>query len=128
MRIPLILFFCLSHLSQATPVAALDLDDPPQPGQTSIWSPLFQASWDQLKQNHAGKLVKIEPPNPLIVKLETFQWDKSKCMPPGGYAIYAGLNTPEFAKTTADDVKKRFHFDMDTGELLTTLTFTRATS
>lgn len=117
MRIALILFFFLPSLSQATPVAVLNLEKLPQSGQTSIWSPLFQASWDQLKQNHAGKLIKIEPPNPLIMKLETFQWEKDKVMPPDGYAIYAGLNTPEFAKATAADVKKRFHFDMDTTSL-----------
>lgn len=98
--------------ASADPVAILDIDQKPQPGTTSIWSPLVQASWEKLKSNHAGKLLRVEPSNPLVNKLERFTWNMDQAMPPGGYAIYAGPDTPEFAKATAADVKKRFHFDL----------------
>jgi hypothetical protein len=65
---------------------------PEQPfpaGRTVVWSPLFQAAWDQLKTWHGGPAQKVDPPNPLIAKLDGFRWDSAKVMPAGGWGAWA---------------------------------------
>lgn len=103
--------------SHADPRAILDFKMLPPQGETLVWSPLFQASWDKLEEKHTGKLIKVDPPNPLITQLSQFKWQQQQVMPLGGYAIYAGLDTPLFARQTAADVKRRFNFEMDTSQL-----------
>lgn len=117
MRRSLYLLLSMPLLCLGETTAVLDLEKLPSPGQTQVWSPLFQASWDKLKSNHAGKLLRVDPPNPLIIKLEQFSWKKDKVMPPEGYAVYAGPDTAEFAKETAADVKKRFGIELQPSAL-----------
>lgn len=106
------LIFSIHTTTSAEPRAVLETDKQPERGETLVWSPLFQASWDKMNTMHAGKPVKVVPPNALIERLDHFKWVEKKVMPPDGYAVYAGLDTKEFARQTADDVKKRFGFDM----------------
>jgi len=45
---------------------------------TVVWSPLFQAAWDELNAKCGGAPDRVEPPNPLMQKLDSFQWDAPK--------------------------------------------------
>lgn len=92
--------------------AVLDTSRLPEQAETRVWSPLFQASWDKMNANHAGKPVKIEPPNPLITRLNNFKWNQASVMPKGGYAVFSGPATPEFAKTTAKKIQQLFGVEM----------------
>lgn len=92
--------------------AVLDMHKLPLQGETLVWSPLFQASWEKMQSLHAGKMEKVVPANPVINALEKFQWKEQNVMPKDGYAVYAGPATPEFAKATAEEIKKKFGIDM----------------
>ncbi len=97
------IFTCLSlSLSFMVPIKAetkvvLDLGGFPERGESMIWSPLFQATWDKWNAQHKGKPIKVEPENKLMTKLDTFKWDEQAVMPEGGYATFAGPATKEFA-------------------------------
>ena len=110
----------LSHPAIAEPHAILDTEKLPKPGETLVWSPLFQASWEKMQSLHAGKMEKVDPPNALISQLEEFQWQREDVMPKDGYAVFAGPSTPEFAKTTAEKIKEQFGVDMTPSRLPTT--------
>ena len=62
----------------AAPLAAAEISSVAHPEekfastQTIVWTPLFQATWDRLNETHGGKPVKIDPPNELISRLDTF--------------------------------------------------------
>lgn len=71
------------------PSVPLDAD------QTIVWSPLFQATWDQIKQE-TGKFISVSPENPMISKLEAFQWDAAKTMPEGAWKTWSGPATEAF--------------------------------
>ncbi len=63
---------------------------------TVVWTPLFQAAWDGLNEYHGGKPVKIDPPNELISRLDTFAWEAGNVMPEGRWKVWAGPATDEF--------------------------------
>lgn len=63
---------------------------------TVVWSPLFQAAWDRLNEVSGGKPQKIVPPNPLMEKLDRFEWISATVMPATGWGVWAGPTTPEF--------------------------------
>lgn len=86
----------------------LDLAKFPERGDSMIWSPLFQATWDKWNAQHEGEPTKVEPENKLMTKLDTFKWDEKAVMPEGGYATFAGPATKEFADATAAQVKQQF--------------------
>ena len=63
---------------------------------TAVWTPLFQATWDKLGKYHGGKPERVEPPNPLISRLDSFRWDSPTVMPDSGWQTWAGPATEEF--------------------------------
>jgi hypothetical protein len=65
---------------------------------TVIWSPLFQATWDTLNAELGGKPKKVEPPNALMAKLDSFKWDAGKVLPDGSWKSWSGPATADFLK------------------------------
>lgn len=63
---------------------------------TVVWSPLFQATWDKLNANLGGPPDRIEPPNPLMEKLDSFKWDAKEIMPDGSWKTWSGPATMDF--------------------------------
>ncbi|TAE75388.1 MAG: hypothetical protein EAZ84_09330 [Verrucomicrobia bacterium] len=73
---------------------------------TIVWTPLFQASWDALNAYHGGKPVKVDPPNALISRLDTFTWKPETVMPRGRWKTWAGPANEEFlGKANAEAAK-----------------------
>lgn len=101
----------------AKPLAVIDLDYQPQAGETVVWSPLFQASWDKLQSMKSGPFISVEPENPLITKLSQFTWNKEKVMPEAAYDIYAGPSTKEFAQQTAKAILQKYQIVIDTARI-----------
>jgi hypothetical protein len=46
-------------LAVAQPVSILDVDQIPSEGVTQVWSPLFQATWDELSKMQSGDLKEV---------------------------------------------------------------------
>ena len=65
---------------------------------TVVWSPLFQATWDKLNSELGGKPKKVEPPNALMTKLDSFKWEAGKVMPDGSWKTWSGPATADFIK------------------------------
>lgn len=88
-------------------VASVAHPEQPLPAdRTVVWSPLFQAAWDQLNAKHGGPAVKVDTPNPLIAKLDCFRWESVKVMPKGGWKAWAGPVTRDFTdKVNAEAAK-----------------------
>ncbi len=63
--------------------------------QTVVWCPLFQATWDKLKET-AGPLSAVEPPNELISRLEEFRWGAAETMPDGSWKTWSGPASQDF--------------------------------
>ena len=121
-RFTLVAVFLLAVFSSSGAAARAVLDTAPLPpgGETQVWSPIFQASWDKLNSQHAGKPGKVSPPNTLIAQLNEFSWKKDAVMPKGGYGIFVGPCTPEFAASTAAAIQKQFGVRMAPSRLPTT--------
>lgn len=85
----------LLTLAPANGIEALAHPEVPMAAQqTLVWTPLFQASWDEL---HKGKdLLRVEPPNALMERLDEFKWEASTVLPQGGWKVWAGSATEEF--------------------------------
>jgi hypothetical protein len=64
--------------------------------RTVVWTPLFQVAWDRLNADLGGKPVKVEPPNPLMEKLDSFKWQSAEVMPKGHWKVWSGEATPDF--------------------------------
>lgn len=73
-------------------------DEPLPEKNTVIWSPLFQATWDKLNSELGGKPDKIEPPNALMEKLDSFRWNAEDIMPNGSWKTWSGPATSDFLK------------------------------
>jgi len=99
------------------PEGILNLDEVPPEGVTQVWSPLFQGCWDKLGAMQAGELREVVPPNPLITRLEEFEWRTERVMPEGGYAVFAGPATEAFARETAASIRERFGVRVDPGRM-----------
>jgi hypothetical protein len=63
---------------------------------TVVWSPLFQATWDKLNANLGGKPDRIVPPNALMEKLDSFEWNAKMTMPDGSWKTWSGPATMDF--------------------------------
>ena len=88
-------------LALCLPVSAgvITVPDPSSPlpeGETVVWSPLFQATWDAMNKENGGKPEKIEPPNELMARLDAFDWKADAVMPEGAWKTWAGIATPDF--------------------------------
>lgn len=92
-----ILFFLSLIVSARAEVVTLIGPSQEMPGgKTVVWSPLFQATWDKMNETIGGKPKKIEPPNELMTKLDTFVWEPEKIMPEGGWQTWSGPATKDF--------------------------------
>lgn len=60
-----------------------------------VWSPLFQAAWDELHRG-MGVPVRIDPPNTLMDRLDRFTWKTDAVMPGKHWKVWAGNGTREF--------------------------------
>ena len=102
---------CLSGLlfasspARAETEAVLDPEVAFVAGETTLWSPLFQASWDKLNSLHEGEPERVEPPNKLIKKLNTYQWDEETVFPADSYQVFAGPATEEFHDEAAKKIE-----------------------
>lgn len=74
--------------------------------KTVVWSPLFQATWDKLNSELGGKAEKVEPPNELMSKLDSFKWEADKIMPAGSWKTWSGPSTPDFLKRVNEEAAK----------------------
>ena len=43
-----------------------------------------------------GRPVKVEPPNPLMEKLDSFEWQSGEVMPEGRWKVWSGIATADF--------------------------------
>jgi hypothetical protein len=62
--------------------------------KTVVWTPLFQAAWDDLHRGF-GAPVKIDPPNALMDRLDHFPWKAEAVMPRDHWKVWAGDATKE---------------------------------
>ncbi len=62
--------------------------------QTVLWTPLFQAAWDDSWRGM--RLERVEPPNALMTLLDSFKWDAQAVSPVSGWKVWAGSATAEF--------------------------------
>jgi hypothetical protein len=67
--------------------------------RTVVWTPLFQAAWDRMNSDLEGPPVKVQPPSPLMEKLDSFEWQSGKVMPEGRWKVWSGSATPDFVAT-----------------------------
>lgn len=92
------LFFYLLLISVSSRAEIVSLAHPEEKfdaAKTVLWTPLFQAAWDELNHQHGGKAVKTEPPNALMKKLDSFSWKASTVMPEGKWKVFGGPASPE---------------------------------
>ena len=112
------LFPCiLLHIAGASTSCILDITQTPVAGETQMWSPLFQASWDKLHSLQPAELTKVIPPNPLIDQLQQFTWEERTVMPESSYATFAGKATESFALETQRKITQDFGIQLDLSNL-----------
>jgi hypothetical protein len=63
---------------------------------TVVWSPLFQATWDKLNAHLGGKPDKVDPPNKLMERLDSFVWKPDAVMPTDSWKTWSGPATSGF--------------------------------
>jgi len=73
------------------------------PDQTVVWSPTFQAAWDQLNLKCGGLPVRVEPPNELMARLDSFRWDAREVMPVGAWKAWCGPASQDFLKQVNEE-------------------------
>lgn len=94
--IPILILLAASARGEA--VTLVHPDEALPEKQTVVWSPLFQATWDKHNANLGGKPDRIEPPNALMAKLDSFEWNPKKIMPEGSWKTWCGPATMDFLK------------------------------
>jgi len=94
-------------------VAVIDPDAALPEADAAVWTPLFQATWDAVREFRGTALVAVEPENPLITKLQNTKWDRDAVMPQGGFAVYAGPSTPEFLRDMNSAITRQFGLEFD---------------
>ncbi len=77
--------------------------------KTAVWSPLFQATWDQLNAELGGKPDKIESSNELLNQLDSFKWKAGEVMPVGSWKTWSGPATTDFLKRVNTDAAAMLH-------------------
>ncbi len=73
---------------------------------TVVWSPLFQATWDNLNTELGGRPEKVEPPDELMAKLDSFNWEADKIMPKGSWKTWSGPATGDFLNRVNGEAAK----------------------
>jgi hypothetical protein len=85
----------LATVSQAAEIVAVAHPGEKFPqDKTVVWSPLFQAAWDDLHQG-LGKPVRVEPANALMDRLDNFVWKSDSVMPRDCWKVWAGMATQD---------------------------------
>ena len=99
MRYPVtMLLACFICQARSGVVTVLHPEDEFDFGDTVVWSPLFQATWDVVNAELGGKPQKVDPPNGLMGKLDGFEWDAEKVMPEKDWKVWGGRATNAFLK------------------------------
>jgi len=80
------------HAAEIVAVAHPGEDLPPD--KVVVWTPLFQAAWDELHRD-IGAPTRIDPPNPLMERLDDFTWNAEDVMPGNYWKVWAGDATRE---------------------------------
>ncbi len=62
--------------------------------KTVVWTPLFQAAWDDLHRE-LGAPLRVEPPNALMERLDRFKWNAQAVMPRDRWKVWSGDATRE---------------------------------
>ncbi|GAA5497080.1 hypothetical protein Rhal01_03268 [Rubritalea halochordaticola] len=83
-----------------------------RPGESAVWSPLFQACWEEMVKQNGGLIVKVEPENDIIKQLSSFKWKRESVMPENGYKTYVGPADEAFLKKSAEDARQTFGVDL----------------
>ncbi|MDP4625668.1 MAG: hypothetical protein NWT08_11085 [Akkermansiaceae bacterium] len=91
-----ILILCLLGVAHAEVFTAVEPFEKIPADKTVVWSPLFQATWDAMNEEVGGKLIKVEPKNELMARLDEFVWDARKTMPEGAWKVWSGRQTNAF--------------------------------
>jgi hypothetical protein len=86
----------LACVSRAEIVTLPHPDEKLPAASTVVWSPLFQATWDTMNKNLGGPPERVEPPNPLMAKLDSTQWKPEAVMPEGSWKTWGGPATQAF--------------------------------
>jgi hypothetical protein len=102
--LPLVL--CIVAHASAGVITLPDPHSLPPEGETAVWSPLFQATWDAMNKEIGGKPKKIDPPNELMSRLDAFDWKADTVMPEGAWKTWAGEATPDFLKRVNAEAKE----------------------
>ena len=110
-------------LSAAEIAAVTHPDESCARDKTVVWTPLFQAAWDALNRELGGPPVKIDPPNPLMAKLDGFKWDADKVMPADRWKVWVGEASPKLVEKANREAAKMLgeakgSFEGTTGGLL----------
>lgn len=95
----------LFGIAVAEPVSVPLPSSPTPRDKTTLWSPIFSATWDALK-DETGKVLGVEPPNPTIDALETFRWDRNATFPAGSWKTWSGSATEEFLNSVNAEAMK----------------------
>lgn len=93
-------------LALASPAFAEDLPAVLHPEEkfsaekTVVWTPLFQAAWDRMNADLGGRPIKVEPPNPAMNRLDSFEWNADSVMPKDRWKVWSGEATKVFIDRT----------------------------
>jgi len=69
-----------------------------QPGKTIVWTAAIQSAFDRIIGPKAAlRFVKIEPPNPVVLKMRTFVWKEDEILPKDGWFAVTGKASDELA-------------------------------
>ena len=99
MNLPLATILCGLLLAMGGRAEVVTLAHPGEAldsAKTVVWSPLFQAAWDQFSAKAGGLPLRVEPPNRLMEKLDGFRWEAGTVMPEGSWKTWCGPATGEF--------------------------------
>ncbi len=95
----LILLLVPTAVSPAGEIVAIAHPEEKLPvDKTVVWTALFQAAWDDLHHG-LGAPVTVDPPNPLMERLDHFKWDAKAVMPRDRWKVWSGESTQELIDT-----------------------------
>jgi hypothetical protein len=102
----LLTIVCFSVSASAEVSTILHPEEKIPPGETVVWSPLFQATWDAMNTSLGGKPTKVEPPSELMARLDSFQWKAEQVLPESGWKVWSGPSTEAFLKQANAEAAK----------------------
>lgn len=101
---------CASALGQAGGApsieATLDVGEKFRDGVSLIWSPVGNAAWSDLLDFHKVDRIHMDPRSTTAERLNAFQMDKAKVLPPGTFT-FAGEDSPESRDKVREALKKQ---------------------